>query len=123
MLFLILCLVHCGSIRQTASILSMSEDCLRTGDKAKVRFRFIKYPEYLRPGQRLVFREGRTKAVGNVLFVPPPSGQVGVRQSQKPQKLNPQAQGQVIKVKTSSFLTNFSTYYTYLFFITEHGRK
>jgi len=75
----------------------MSEECLRTGDKAKVRFRFIKYPEYLRPGQRLVFREGRTKAVGNVLAVPPPTGQIGVRQSQKPQKSNPQAQGQVIK--------------------------
>lgn len=104
MLFLILYIVHCGSIRQTASILSMSEDCLRTGDKAKVRFRFIKYPEYLRPGQRLVFREGRTKAVGNVLSVPPPSGQVGFRQSQKPQKMNPQAQGQVIE--TSKFYTN-----------------
>ncbi|XP_050520166.1 GTP-binding protein 1 isoform X2 [Daktulosphaira vitifoliae] len=89
-------MVHCGSIRQTASILSMSEECLRTGDKAKVRFRFIKYPEYLRPGQRLVFREGRTKAVGNVLYVPPSTGQVGTRQSQKPQKSNHQGQGQSI---------------------------
>lgn len=35
-------MVHCGSIRQTASILSMSKDMLRTGDKARVRFRFIK---------------------------------------------------------------------------------
>lgn len=60
-------MVHCGSIRQTASILTMNKDCLRTGDKAKVRFRFIKNPEYLRPQQRLVFREGRTKAVGNVI--------------------------------------------------------
>ncbi|XP_075220089.1 GTP-binding protein 1 isoform X2 [Lycorma delicatula] len=60
-------MVHCGSIRQTASILSMSEECLRTGDKAVVHFRFIKHPEYLKPGQRMVFREGRTKAVGNVL--------------------------------------------------------
>ncbi|XP_031634585.1 GTP-binding protein 1 [Contarinia nasturtii] len=60
-------MVHCGSIRQTASILSMSKDMLRTGDKARVRFRFIKHPEYLRPNQRLVFREGRTKAVGNVI--------------------------------------------------------
>lgn len=49
-------MVHCGSIRQTASILSMSKDMLRTGDKARVRFRFIKHPEYLRPQQRLVFR-------------------------------------------------------------------
>ncbi|KAG6448694.1 hypothetical protein O3G_MSEX005658 [Manduca sexta] len=60
-------MVHCGSIRQTASILSMSRDCLRTGDKALVKFRFIKHPEYLKRGQRMVFREGRTKAVGNVL--------------------------------------------------------
>lgn len=60
-------MVHCGSIRQTASILSMSQDCLRTGDKAIVHFRFIKHPEYIVPGQRMVFREGRTKAVGNVL--------------------------------------------------------
>ncbi|KAK6638253.1 GTP-binding protein 1 [Polyplax serrata] len=62
-------MVHCGSIRQTASILSMSQECLRTGDKALVHFRFIKHPEYVRPGQRMVFREGRTKAVGNVLTV------------------------------------------------------
>lgn len=43
-------LVHCGSIRQTASILTMSQDCLRTGDKALVRFKFIKHPEYIKPG-------------------------------------------------------------------------
>ncbi|XP_054997112.1 GTP-binding protein 1 [Sorex araneus] len=59
-------MVHCGSIRQTATILSMDKDCLRTGDKASVHFRFIKTPEYLHIDQRLVFREGRTKAVGTI---------------------------------------------------------
>ena len=44
----------------------MSKELLRTGDKATVRFRFIKNPEYLRTDMRMVFREGRTKAVGNV---------------------------------------------------------
>lgn len=44
----------------------MTEDHLRTGDKATVRFRFIKNPEYLKPDMRMVFREGRTKAVGNI---------------------------------------------------------
>lgn len=63
--------MHCGSIRQTASILSMSQECLRTGDKAIVHFRFIKNPEYLNLNQRLVFREGRTKAVGNVSKIIP----------------------------------------------------
>lgn len=61
--------MHCGSIRQTATILSMDKDCLRTGDKATVHFRFIKTPEYLHIDQRLVFREGRTKAVGTITKV------------------------------------------------------
>ena len=58
--------MHVGSVRQTATIVEMSSDCLRTGDKALVRFRFIKSPEYLKTGLRMVFREGRTKAVGTV---------------------------------------------------------
>ncbi|PSN44488.1 GTP-binding protein 1 [Blattella germanica] len=79
--------VHCGSIRQTASILSMSQECLRTGDKALVHFRFIKHPEYIKAGQRMVFREGRTKAVGNVLRLIPqahPGAQVS---RSKPNKM------------------------------------
>ncbi|XP_067011159.1 GTP-binding protein 1 [Anabrus simplex] len=80
-------MVHCGSIRQTASILSMSKECLRTGDKALVHFRFIKHPEYIKPGQRMVFREGRTKAVGNVVRLIPqahPGAQVS---RSKPNKM------------------------------------
>ncbi|XP_055837128.1 GTP-binding protein 1 [Episyrphus balteatus] len=83
-------MVHCGSIRQTASILTMSKECLRTGDKAHVKFRFIKHPEYIRPGQRMVFREGRTKAVGNVLK--PITNSVPVQHRPKPNKM--QARGQ-----------------------------
>lgn len=59
-------MVHVGSVRQTATIISMSEQHLRTGDKAQVRFRFIKNPEFLKTDVRMVFREGRTKAVGTV---------------------------------------------------------
>lgn len=44
----------------------MSVEHLRTGDRATVRFRFIKSPEYLRLGMKLVFREGRTKAIGSI---------------------------------------------------------
>ena len=46
-------MVHCGSIRQTASIIEMSAECLRTGDKARVKFRFVKHPEYLKVRARL----------------------------------------------------------------------
>ncbi|XP_050590110.1 GTP-binding protein 1 [Bombus affinis] len=81
-------MVHCGSIRQTASIISMSQDCLRTGDKALVRFRFIKHPEYIKPGQRIVFREGRTKAVGNVVKLVPYSSTAVIQtcRANKPNK-------------------------------------
>lgn len=62
-------MVHCGSVRQTASIVHMDQPVIRTGDRATVRFRFLKHPEYLAVGGRLVFREGRTKAVGSVTRV------------------------------------------------------
>ncbi|CAD1479463.1 unnamed protein product [Heterotrigona itama] len=83
-------MVHCGSIRQTASIISMSQDCLRTGDKALVRFRFIKHPEYMKPGQRIVFREGRTKAVGNVVKLIPYSSTTVIQtcRANKPSKIS-----------------------------------
>lgn len=51
----------------------MNRDCLRTGDKASVHFRFIKTPEYLHCDQKLVFREGRTKAVGTITKVLEPT--------------------------------------------------
>ncbi|XKL61527.1 hypothetical protein PGB90_008584 [Kerria lacca] len=79
-------MVHCGSIRQTAFILKMSSRSLRTGERAVVHFRFIKYPEYLKMGQRLVFREGRTKAVGNVIKMIPVNEQLGVTIVNKSQK-------------------------------------
>ena len=43
---------------------SLSESSIRTGDRAHVRFRFMYRPEFLKPGARLIFREGRTKGIG-----------------------------------------------------------
>ncbi|KXS18255.1 P-loop containing nucleoside triphosphate hydrolase protein [Gonapodya prolifera JEL478] len=60
-------MLHSGCIRQTARIVDLSQGVLRTGDRANVRFRFIQHPEYLKPGARLLFREGRTKGVGKVI--------------------------------------------------------
>eukprot|EP00049_Salpingoeca_infusionum_P025334 m.18660 g.18660 ORF g.18660 m.18660 type:complete len:555 (+) comp7924_c0_seq2:405-2069(+) len=59
-------MVHCGAVRQTASIIRMDKEFIRTGDKTNVVFRFIKNPEFLQVGTRIVFREGRTKAVGTI---------------------------------------------------------
>lgn len=40
-------------------------------DKANVVFRFIRFPEYIKPGARLLFREGRTKGMGRVTEIVP----------------------------------------------------
>jgi hypothetical protein len=45
------------------------KDKLRTGEKAVVRFRFLKHPEYLKVGAKLLFREGVTKGIGHVTDV------------------------------------------------------
>merc|ERR1712226_1087746 len=60
-------MIHIGSVRQTGVIKWMDKDHLRTGDKARVKFCFMKHPEFIRDGQKFVFREGRTKAVGVVV--------------------------------------------------------
>jgi len=59
--------VHVGNIRQTAVIEAIEPiSRIRTNDAALVSFRFIRNPEYLTLGSRLLFREGRTKGIGNV---------------------------------------------------------
>ncbi|MBK5112428.1 MAG: elongation factor 1-alpha [Candidatus Heimdallarchaeota archaeon] len=58
--------IHCGTIRQTAKITEMDKEVIRTGDKAKVRFRFLYNPEYLKKDRQIIFREGRTKGIGKI---------------------------------------------------------
>lgn len=53
--------------------LLVTQDVLRTGERAVVRFRFIKHPEYLRLGAKLLFREGVTKGIGHVARLLSPS--------------------------------------------------
>uniref|UniRef100_A0A915CZF1 Tr-type G domain-containing protein n=1 Tax=Ditylenchus dipsaci TaxID=166011 RepID=A0A915CZF1_9BILA len=64
-------MVHVGSVRQTATITKMNKEVLRTGDRDCITLRFIRHPEYLRIGTRMVFREGRTKAVGTIRSIIP----------------------------------------------------
>mmetsp|Transcript_23542 Transcript_23542/g.65268 ORF Transcript_23542/g.65268 Transcript_23542/m.65268 type:complete len:580 (+) Transcript_23542:416-2155(+) len=58
--------IHCEIIRQAARVVAMDNERLRSGDRAVVRFRFLQRPEYITPGARFVFREGRTKGIGVV---------------------------------------------------------
>uniref|UniRef100_A0A3Q2YWM1 GTP binding protein 2b n=2 Tax=Hippocampus comes TaxID=109280 RepID=A0A3Q2YWM1_HIPCM len=58
---------HVGNVRQTAVVQRVhGKDELRTGERAVVAFGFLKHPEYLRTGAKLLFREGVTKGIGHV---------------------------------------------------------
>ena len=86
--------IHCDQVRQSVQILSITkinkkkvddnesietstsnestetiDNCLRTGDKAHCRLRFIMRPEYIKKDMRIIFREGKVKAFGKVLSV------------------------------------------------------
>ena len=87
--------VHCAGIRQAATAIDIdkiasgnvqvltaveggsgqmaegNKKLLNTGDKGLVRFRFSYYPELLKPGSTIMFREGRTKGQGYVTRVFP----------------------------------------------------
>ncbi|KAI9188416.1 hypothetical protein H9P43_002807 [Blastocladiella emersonii ATCC 22665] len=62
--------IYCGSVRQAARVVWVERDRrVRTGDRARVRFRFLNHPEYLAVGATLLAREGRAgnmKCVGTI---------------------------------------------------------
>lgn len=81
------CMVHCGCVRQTAKILSITDirvpegmtlptdeegkpvGALRSGFSATVKFSFVRAPEFLDEGARLIIREGDARGVGCILRV------------------------------------------------------
>lgn len=56
--------IHCGNVSQCSEIYEMDKDCLRIGEKAHVKFKFLYKPEYILEGTKIIFREGRSKGVG-----------------------------------------------------------
>ena len=63
--------VHCGNIRQTATIMKMSKQRLRSGDSALIDLKFLCSPEYLHSGRAVIIREGSTKCIGKVIALYP----------------------------------------------------
>lgn len=69
--------IHCGTVIQAAQITEIlniknnKEDnkILRTGDYAKVKFKFLFRPEYIEENSMFIFRENNTKGVGKVLSI------------------------------------------------------
>lgn len=63
--------VHIGTVCQTAVIRDIDKANIKTNEKAKVMFEFKFKPEHLRVGSRLLFRDGKSKGMGEVLRVIP----------------------------------------------------
>lgn len=87
--------VHVKGVMQTATVISMGEQEvsqlynvfplpwspwplsenavqeLYTGDEATVKLQFIKQPEYLTCGSRLLFRHGQFKSMGTIVKIFP----------------------------------------------------
>jgi GTPase len=59
-------MLHVGPVSQTCAIIDIDREFIRTGDRATVAFRFVQRPEFLCIGERILFREGRTKGLGIV---------------------------------------------------------
>ncbi|KAI5627628.1 GTP-binding protein 2 [Silurus asotus] len=81
--------VHVGNVRQTATVeCLLGKEELRTGEGAVVCFRFLKHPEYLRVGAKLLFREGVTKGIGHVTHLVPSGQNSAHDQNHKPQQIH-----------------------------------
>jgi len=61
--------IHLKTIRQPAKLIEASKPYLRTGDVAEATFKFILRPEYVTLGSPFVFREGRTKGIGEIVAI------------------------------------------------------
>ncbi|RWS29736.1 GTP-binding protein 2-like protein [Leptotrombidium deliense] len=62
--------VHVKNVRQTAVIVAiMGKRGISTNETASVMFKFLKQPEYINPGCRLLFRQGICKGIGHVIQV------------------------------------------------------
>jgi len=67
--------VHIEHVRQAVKMLEINKEeistdkLLRGGDKAIVKLEFGTKPEYIKPGMRMIFREGKVKAVGKIIEI------------------------------------------------------
>ncbi|VDO24056.1 unnamed protein product [Haemonchus placei] len=61
--------VYIGSVRQTAAIVDIDGPSLEQGKWATVMFQLMSGPEYIRAGTPLIFRQGKTKGMGEVMDV------------------------------------------------------
>ena len=60
------CITHIETIAETTCFRPIDHEYLSAGDTGKIRMRFKYRPFAIREGQKLIFREGKSKGVGTV---------------------------------------------------------
>ena len=64
--------MHCGTVQQTATLIKIFKDnedeeqLLRNEDRGLALFRFKYHPEFVRAGETVLLREGKTKIIGTI---------------------------------------------------------
>ena len=96
--------VHCHVIRQTCKVVEMDKEYLRSGDFGKIKFRFLKKPEYMHIGDTILFREGRTRGKGKITKVFP----IDLNNAKKDKKINTNKNQQQPKVNEQNTINNNS---------------
>ncbi|KAK0408609.1 hypothetical protein QR680_004053 [Steinernema hermaphroditum] len=61
--------VFIGAVCQTATIVAVDRPSIQPCMWVTARFRFYRNPEYVRVGTQMIFREGRTKGMGEVIDI------------------------------------------------------
>lgn len=59
-------ILYARNVRQCVRIAAMDKEVLRTGVRARVTFEFMYRPEFLQQGTKVLFTEGKTKAIGTI---------------------------------------------------------
>ena len=61
--------LHCDNVSQSAVIKKMDREILRLHEEALIDFEFCYHAEYIETGSKILFREGKTKGVGEVIEI------------------------------------------------------
>ena len=64
-------IIHCNGIRQTAEMTKIYNETgfIRSGDSVRADFKFCYHDEYLKVGERFIFREGWSRGIGKIISI------------------------------------------------------
>lgn len=64
--------MHIGGVRQTVQAVQLQDmECMRPNDKGTIRFKFKYGVEFIEVGDKIMLREGNTKAFGQIQKIYP----------------------------------------------------